>query len=840
MRRAPASLPPDLDEIRRAVGILFDAGQVFELRIPKADRSGTVSGYFDDPETLIQAVSKWNGRAPGLYVSLNQVKPELLARAANRAVERATVTTSDDDVIRLRWLPLDFDAVRPAGISSTDREHESAGRTATQAVDFLTDTVGVPRQSILLGDSGNGAHVLARIDLPNTAHARDLVRRCIHAVADMFSSQEVVVDRSVGNPSRIWRLPGTLCAKGDDTPNRPHRVARILQAPESAVVCPAEHLEALAEMVPPQGREAGSGQADREAVSDLEAQLREAGMEISRVKQLGSGTLLELSRCPWNPEHVDTARVIVFASGALSAGCFHASCQGRSWRDLKPLLQGDASQALERPTPPISPAAPPEPLWKPGNLLTADERDVVESLDTFPRRFASYAMRRTDAPGSFLEAAGFAILSVAIGRKAALPLSIGTILPCLWVMLVADSTRMRKSTVLNLATEVLEVGRLDVLAPDDFSPQRLVTLMAERNRKPTLFRRDEFGGFYEGLNKLEHQAGGKQVLVSMYDGRNYLKELQGVKVIDKDTGEVKRNPEVVKVEDPFLSIVAGAQEDLLLSQAQVGDIFSGFLPRFSFIVPPAAADRRDVGEMSAELEAKRASLGEELRGLSSVAPKVLRPEPGALARWNGYQRDLEDEAEKAPAPSIAGPVFTRHGVTALKLALALAFADDADAVELTHVLAGIEVAERWRAHSYALLSRIGPTREEKLLEKVVALVRRKPGSRRGQVMSALRLSAQDMTRVKETLVQREWVTVETRGKGEEYWPRTEPSLEILERLSRPVAERVAARNADSKAEGRTQGPDKRSSGASDPSTDEQLGLPEVHLEEEPPDDVGKV
>ena len=115
--------------------------------------------------------------------------------------------------------------------------------------------------------------------------------------------------------------------------------------------------------------------------------------------------------------------------------------------------------------------------------------------------------------------------------------------------------------------------------------------MAERSGKPTLFRRDEFGGFYEGLNKLEHQAGGKQVLIAFHDGRNYRKELVGQKQKDKKTGKTGRKPEIIEVKDPFLSILAGTQHDLLLSQAQAGDIFSGFLPRFAFIVPEGPRQR---------------------------------------------------------------------------------------------------------------------------------------------------------------------------------------------------------------------------------------------------------
>jgi hypothetical protein len=40
------------------------------------------------------------------------VKPELLARAADRVKPYAKVTTGGADIVVRRWMPLDFDPVR--------------------------------------------------------------------------------------------------------------------------------------------------------------------------------------------------------------------------------------------------------------------------------------------------------------------------------------------------------------------------------------------------------------------------------------------------------------------------------------------------------------------------------------------------------------------------------------------------------------------------------------------------------------------------------------------------------------------------------------------------------
>lgn len=422
--------------------------------------------------------------------------------------------------------------------------------------------------------------------------------------------------------------------------------------------------------------------------------------------------------------------------------------------------------------------------YSPRCLLADEEVELALTLDTWPGRFIEYARQRTDAPREFLEAAAYGGLSVGVGRKALLKLITGPVIPILWILLVADSTRYRKSTVIDLLVEVLVLAPVDALAPDDFSPQRLVNLMAERSGRPTLFRRDEFGGFYEGLNKLEHQSGGKQILIGFHDGRDYRKELVGDKQRDSEPGETRRKPEVIEVHDPFLSILAGTQRDLFLSQASHGDVFSGFLPRFAFVAPNRPPQRRDVHLLGETVVAEGARLAKELQRIWNGSQRSMYLDDGVLARWNRYTSDLKGEADTAPLPPVAGPVFDRIGHMALKVALLLAYADG-DRVTMAHMLAGMEVAERWRASSYTLLAAIGPTRDEKVVQRVFDLISRKPGIKRQDVMSGLRLGAKEMDAAHNTLVQREWVSTVPAGRGVAYHSAEAAlgsTVEVLERL----------------------------------------------------------
>ncbi|MEW6756376.1 MAG: AAA family ATPase [Candidatus Latescibacterota bacterium] len=332
----------DAEEVGRALRLLHEPGAVFEVRIPRTARHGTVSGYFNDVETAAGAVVPLSGRVPGIYVTLNPVNPALLARSANRLKSRAGTTTADNDITCRRWLPIDLDPERPAGISSTDPEHDAALVRAQEARDWLA-AQGWPAP--IRADSGNGAHLLYRVDLPNDDADRRLVESCLKALALRFDDGAVKVDTGTTNAARIWKAHGTLACKGDDLPDRPHRLARILEAPEPLAVVPRERLEALAATLPPEPPRSTGNASPRDghgAPFDVDAWLQEHQHEEPlRVGAWGNGGRRWVYQtCPWDPEHTDRAFFVVqFPSGAMAAGCHHNGCEGRAWPDYRALRE---------------------------------------------------------------------------------------------------------------------------------------------------------------------------------------------------------------------------------------------------------------------------------------------------------------------------------------------------------------------------------------------------------------------------------------------------------------------------------------------------------------------
>jgi hypothetical protein len=210
---------------------LIEPGDVAELRaLHVTSRDGrsynAVSGYYDDAVAFARDVLKLDGRARGLYVTMNPLRRDVLSRSPNRITPGCAAAT-DADVTRRRWLLLDLDPKRPAGVSATDAELSAAIARADDVWKFLR---GEGWADPVAAISANGCHLLYAIAQP--AADGGFVGRVLRGLAKRFSDDVVDLDTSVSNASRITKVYGTLSRKGAATPERPHRRSMILSVPE--------------------------------------------------------------------------------------------------------------------------------------------------------------------------------------------------------------------------------------------------------------------------------------------------------------------------------------------------------------------------------------------------------------------------------------------------------------------------------------------------------------------------------------------------------------------------------------------------------------------------------
>lgn len=349
----------DPAEIRRTLELFFEPGQVTELRLLHVSRPGyrrphTESGYFDKHEMLAAAAARAAPYAKGVYVMGNIVDPALLARAFNRVITPDSgLTTGDANILRRRWLVIDCDPIRPAEISSTDAEHVAALARVHMIGATLT-AAGWPAPAV--ADSGNGGHLLYRVDLPNDDDSRTFLEQALQALAFRFDDGQVTVDRTMFNAARLCKLYGTVARKGDYTPERPHRLARLLSIPDTCEPVPRELLEALArqrsEMPRDEAPRRGSSHSRGEPF-DIDHWIGLHGLDLIGPLPWQRGRRWIFPVCPWNSDHRNrSAFIIQQPSGAVGAGCHHNGCAGRDWHALRDQLEPGWRDASRRRTQP--------------------------------------------------------------------------------------------------------------------------------------------------------------------------------------------------------------------------------------------------------------------------------------------------------------------------------------------------------------------------------------------------------------------------------------------------------------------------------------------------------
>lgn len=414
--------------IQAACKALFAPSQVAELRILAIGRRAghTASGWFSDYDALADAALRYESqRSPeGLYVTLNPVHEACLARSPNATKEWVKTTTSDKDILRRHWLPIDIDPARPAGVSSTDAELAAAREVARAVVAWLESEFGFPPG--VRACSGNGIHLLYRIDLPNDDDGKKTVAACLAALSAKFTTDQVKVDTSNINAARIWKLYGTLARKGEAIEGRPHRRSCLLNT-NGAIpafgdiqVIPADRLEALAGLGRPslptatparprrQKKKTASkppvsdGFAGSEYAVDLDGFIAEHNIPVVREESFDTtGKRYILDACLFDSSHTGTSACLGRSnSGKVFYRCFHDSCSDKDWSAVKALFGKPALNGSKTTTKSATDevSIESEDPWELAKAMLADELSDADTGQVLVRRhretFYLYTRRR--------------------------------------------------------------------------------------------------------------------------------------------------------------------------------------------------------------------------------------------------------------------------------------------------------------------------------------------------------------------------------------------------------------------------------------------------------------
>lgn len=224
----------DRGKLEAFLRLVLQPGTAVELRAIGSRSAGRWICRF--PAEQVSDITEFalahSGLARGVYFTLNPLHPPVLS-SGNSATKK--------DVLRRRLLLIDADPERPGQVSSTDSEKGGSRQLIQRVRDYLREK-GWPEP--ILCDSGNGYHLLYRVDLPTEDGG--LIQRVLHALGDTFDTDSVKIDRKVFDPTRLCKLPYTLVCKGPNTPERPHPPSCVLDMPSELLPVTVEQLEAIA------------------------------------------------------------------------------------------------------------------------------------------------------------------------------------------------------------------------------------------------------------------------------------------------------------------------------------------------------------------------------------------------------------------------------------------------------------------------------------------------------------------------------------------------------------------------------------------------------------------
>ena len=691
-------------ELARTVEILFSPDDVVELRTFKDGR--TYSGYFNDRQELVNAATKHDQRGHDVYMTLNKLPDEIAYRRYNRVeqIKGRDPLTSDGDVERRRYLFLDTDPKRVSGISSTNEEKQKSREKVLEVREHLR-TQGWPEPFVC--DSGNGYHLLYRVDLPADQVGLELVSGVLEALDFKFSDDAVEVDTSTKNAARITKFYGTTAKKGDDLPERPHRPSKILKAPDLPGYVSRKRLEKVAAEKPTEPRgfrvyQGGRGQGE----FDMADWIARRGVRVKREGPWKSGGYRWiLEECPWNGHTDNAAYIVRQPSGAIAAGCQHNSCEGYTWRDLREHYEPGAYERRDER----------EEKTQDDNNDNSDNsfQDLVDFPDpeAFPlsalpitvRQFVREAAASVGCPDDYTGLSALAALSAAIGDTRRITIKkdwtegaaiFGMIVggpaskktPAMNVALrpvrerqmVLKSEYERQKEEYEIALRDYEKAKKDTLADlrkpdkpvlgrtyaDDTTVERLGDILNE-NRRGVLIIKDELSGWLGAMN--QYKQGGKGA------DRQFWLSVHTNQPVSVDR---KSSDEPVIVARPFVSVIGGIQPEVLPDFGK--DRGDGLIDRFVPVYPKPRVGRWTDDEISDHVRDgyartigslyKLRHANEDEDPFPSRVPMTLEAKALFVAEYNR----LHDELEAPGFPQRLRPAWGKLEAYLARFALILA------------------------------------------------------------------------------------------------------------------------------------------------------------------------
>jgi hypothetical protein len=326
-------------------------------------------------------------------------------------------------------------------------------------------------------------------------------------------------------------------------------------------------------------------------------------------------------------------------------------------------------------------------------------------------------------------------------------------------MLLADTTWTYKTTSMKRSLALLDKIYPESLIGSGGSPEGLFYALSERQGIASLFFRDEAVGFFYEAGQKNYMTGMLDSLTKFYDCQSERRVLAG----NRSEGQTTRT---VHIRDPRLSLMAGGTLTRFFDVINEDKIMDGFLPRFLFSVKEGNAKSLRPLEM-ADTRYTRDSdlLLQNILSLFLKGKRVLTTTQPVLNMHHEYMVELVTSELSRYGGRDFGGVYNRLAISVLKVAIILACLDGKKNVKLTkhHLQNSILLAQEWKQSLDYIIKTVGKPSKERMYDKVMGYLDDSGGTAtRSTIMKLFHLESREMTRIIDTLIDRE--QVQTNGK----------------------------------------------------------------------------
>jgi hypothetical protein len=407
----------------------------------------------------------------------------------------------------------------------------------------------------------------------------------------------------------------------------------------------------------------------------------------------------------------------------------------------------------------------------------------VNLPNNFVQKYIEYIHGMSDSYLEYQHGAALMLLSIAVNKRAYLPLTIGTIYTNVWVFCLGQSTVSRKTTACTKLTEFVELSNQWMLLSYPGSPEAFIEdlegetrVNGPENNGHGILCRDEAGGILSSMEK-SYMADMRDLFCQLYDCRPFTRKLRTSQRKAKTTFNIR---------DTYLNMFFATTPDIFSTYTKLEDLTSGWLLRFLYYFPNYEHKLRDLSTMSDDDRERQKKIGQHLQAIISFFKNHEVEFQFSIAGLTFYNdwKNLHLNQMQRERQEDRG-MFDRLSIYALKMAMLYTIGRDAMVDELKPESQKIvkldindeclrvaceHVDQYFYPVSKIVFDTVGRNEDKNVLEKILGTIRRAGGRiSRKNLMKRAHIKRKDLDDGLDTLFESTEVTKYLDDGGETWY-----------------------------------------------------------------------